>query len=102
MTESGAPPVQPVHLVVDLGKGMVILPSWLAVLFLGLFVLASVGLLLVWGTIREEVREIRVLELHVQDVESVLIQSGIAHRRDFAVWGPDSAPAARPDKPGEK
>ena len=88
----------PVNLAVNLGQGMVILPAWLAVLFVVLFLLASIGLLLVWGTIRDEVREIRVLQLHMQDVESVLIQSGIAHRRDFAVWGADTAPASRPEK----
>lgn len=76
---------QPVHLTVKV-EG-VVLPGWIAIALVATSILASLALLLTWSVNRELAREIRVLELHVQDVESVLIRSGAAERDDFADWG---------------
>lgn len=42
-------------------------------------------------------KEIRILQLHAQDIQSVLIQQGLAKRQDFAPWGPD-APTHDPNR----
>lgn len=88
---------RPIFLTVTLAKGSVMGPSWLAILFVGLFVLSSFALVLVWTSVqeqkeftRQEIKEIRVLQLHTQDIEVVLERAGIAHRQDFAPWDSDS------------
>lgn len=75
----------------------VVVPVWVAVM-LSLSTLLSVialiaSLLVVQFQIREtrtainSLRlEIRSLQLHTQDVENVLIRSGLAKRSDFAPW----------------
>ncbi len=76
------------HLTVKI-EGIV-LPPWAGMALLLMTVLSVTALLFVWIYCRELGREIRVLQLHVQDVESAMIESGQAQREDFAEWG--SAP----------
>ena len=66
-------------------KGIV-LPPWVAVCICGAFIVATFALLLVWQASRDEAKEVRLLQLHVQDVENVLIRHGLARREDFATW----------------
>jgi len=73
-----------VHLTVTLPTGSVMIPSWLALLFVLLFVISSFGLFLVWNSSRAEIREIRSLQLYEQDIENVLIRGRIATREDFS------------------
>jgi hypothetical protein len=68
----------------------VTMPAWAAVLLTLAFVFSAVALLIYADAAREQAREIRVLQLHAQDIESVLIQQGLAKRQDFAPWGPDA------------
>jgi hypothetical protein len=88
---------RPVHLTVQLPSGSSMFPSWLVFVFVGAFVVASVALLLVWQTNRdlaakmqetskELAREIRILQVHAQDLENVTIRDGIATRADFVGW----------------
>jgi len=79
------PSVQPaqVHLTVTLPAGSVMIPSWLAICFVICFVLSSFTLLMVWTANSKLVGEIRVLQIYEEDVENVLIRSGIATRQDF-------------------
>jgi hypothetical protein len=80
------PQPQPVHLEARLEvKGMV-MPAWFCMVLIGAFVLAVATMLIGAATISAQTREMRVLELHVQDIESVLIRAGIARRSDFAAW----------------
>ena len=76
----------PVSLQVILPPGSVLIPSWVAIAFMSCFVLATVALLLVWEVSGREIRELRSLQLHAQDVENVLIRSGVGRREDFAPW----------------
>ncbi len=78
----------------------VVIPSWLAVCLLCTGILAAVALLLTRSTIDQMAREVRLLELHVQDLESAVIRSGVAQRSDFAPW--DSAPKSRSNKEKEQ
>jgi len=88
-----------VHLTVTLPSNSVMIPAWALLLIIACFVVASIGLLLVWDTNRQESREIRSLQLHVQDVENVLIRSGLAHRSDMASWTePDEPPKPKTRK----
>lgn len=75
----------------------VTLPSWLAISMAAAFILATVTFLLTLIELRnlrsesalrsDEIRrEIRMLQLHAQDIESVLIRAGTAQRSDFAPW----------------
>ena len=96
---------RPINLTVQLPAGSSMFPSWLTVLFIGAFVIASVALLLVWEANRDLAREVRVLQVHAQDIENVLIRRGEATRQDFVQWEAGSAsptqsptPAARPTK----
>jgi len=88
----------------------VVMPSWLATMAAGVTVLSVLALLLLLLAFVPRLdalsarldnrldalsKEVRILELHVQDVESVLLRSGLAHREDFATWGPDTGPGHR-------
>lgn len=82
-----------VHLTVTLPSGAVMIPSWLGLLFVLSFLLATFALLLVWQSeqnqiesSKQEMREIRSLQLHTEDVENVLIRNGLAKREDFILW----------------
>lgn len=71
----------------------VVLPGWLA-LVCGLALLFSclgflISLFLVQDKrqdIRDLTQEIRILQVHVADIENVLIRGGIAKRDDFPEW----------------
>jgi len=103
---------RPVNLTVQLPSGASMFPSWITVLFIGAFVLASVALLLVWeanrelaqavrDTGRETGRELRIQQVHLMDLEDMLIRHGLANRSDFAQWEegtPRHAPAKEPAK----
>jgi hypothetical protein len=81
-------PLPPINLQVVLPAGAVMIPSWLALVFVASFMFSAVALLLVWNGYRESNRqllgEVRVLQLYVGDVENVLIRQGVAKRSDFA------------------
>lgn len=80
-----APPQPPpVHLTVSLGRGMVVLPSWLAVLFVLLFVVSCVTSIIVLTVESHIIGEVRVMEIYEQDIENVLIRANLATRSDFA------------------
>jgi hypothetical protein len=75
----------------------VTLPAWLAISMAAAFILASLTFLLTVIELRdlrgefslkmeEQRREIRMLQLHAQDIENVLIRAGVARRSDFAPW----------------
>lgn len=64
-----------------------VLPGWAVILLALCLVFSGAGLLFAYRQLEETAREIRVLQLHVQDVENVLIRQGIANRDDFAEWG---------------
>lgn len=98
MSESGQPPVSPpsppsVHL--DLNVRGVVIPTWVAIVLSAMSVLAAVIALLAVILFKSaadslimsqgvQTKEIRILDLHVQDVENVLIRNGLAKRDDFA------------------
>ena len=65
----------------------IVFPVWVGAGLLLMTILSVAALLFVWIYCRELGREIRVLQLHVQDVESAMIRSGQANRDDFADWG---------------
>lgn len=69
------------HLRVEI-KGVVI-PTWLAICFMVVALFAVLALLLVWESRLRLEREIRILQVHVQDVQNVLVRQGIADRTDF-------------------
>lgn len=62
----------------------VVLPQWLAVGTGVLFLCAVILLAMMYERHRTLEREIRLLDLHIQDVENVLIRNGDAKREDFA------------------
>lgn len=91
---------QPIEVrLTNIFKG-VALPTWLAVVFgaaafLGALTLAVV-LLMVQSALQESAaadrdlaKEIRILQVHAQDIENVLIRHGLAQRGDFAPWPGD-------------
>lgn len=84
---------RPIHLSVTLPSGSVLLPAWLVACFMLCFVFATLAMLLLWNIGGQTVREIRSLQLHVQDVENVLIRNKLADRKDMADWGPGEASA---------
>lgn len=76
-------------------RNIVAIPSWLAAGFLAVFVLSVAASFVLYFQARgaEErqaardrilTRELRLLDLGVSDVESVLIRSELAKREDFA------------------
>lgn len=75
----------------------VVIPTWVAILLSFIGLSSSVVVLLsviVFKSAADNLsksqeaqsREIRVLILHLQDVENVLIRSRLAERKDFAEW----------------
>lgn len=80
----------------------VVLPAWLAVCLGAAAFLAAIALLLLWTITRDMSREIRVLQLHTQDIESVLIRSGTSTRDDFAAWGTAPQRTRPPTREQEK
>lgn len=90
---------RPINLTVQLPAGSSMFPSWITVAFIGAFVIASVALILVWEANRELAREVRIMQVHTQDVENVLIRRGIAARQDFVEWEPGSASPTQSPSP---
>jgi hypothetical protein len=84
------------HLEVKLVIPGVVLPGWTVVLLAFCLVFAASGFLLAYLQVKEQSREIRVLQLHVQDLESVVIRSGLATRDELALWHPTRGSRARP------
>lgn len=78
----------PIQLTVSLPKGTAILPSWILILFASLFVVASLGLLVTIFVETQMMKEVRVMQMYEQDIENVLIRSGIATRSDFSYHPP--------------
>lgn len=87
-------PSTPVHLDVNI-RGVVI-PTWVALTLSGVAILAAVIVLLAVLMFKSatesliqsqatQTREIRLLDLHVQDIENVLIRNKIANREDFVI-----------------
>lgn len=64
----------------------VVMPVWVAVLLACCLIISCLSFLLAYMELRKFSVEVRVLQLHVQDVESVLIREGVASRKDFAEW----------------
>lgn len=64
----------------------VVLPTWLVIAAFGVFLVCAGALVQLARALDTMEREIRILQLHVRDVESVLIRSGVAQRDDFAPW----------------
>jgi hypothetical protein len=73
----------------------VVLPTWLAVALASTAVVAIIALVLLVAVCDRLTREIRVLQLHVQDVEAVLIRERVGTRRDFAEWDAAGPPPQR-------
>lgn len=63
-------------------KGVVI-PTWLAACFATVSLCSVLALLLVWESRLRIEREIRILQVHAQDIQNVLVRQGIASRTDF-------------------
>jgi hypothetical protein len=82
--ESAPQQPTPVQLTVTLGRGMVVLPSWLALLFVGLFVVSCVTSTIVLWVESHMIGEVRVMQIYEQDIENVLIRANLATRSDFA------------------
>lgn len=82
-----------VHMVTKI-EG-VALPSWLAIVLCASAVLAALTFLDASRQLASLAKEVRILQLHAQDIESVLVRNGIARRSDFATWSEDSAPGKR-------
>lgn len=97
-------PVKVPHITLNIGRGCVVLPSWLAALGGVIFLCAVLSLLVVLLVAGPQLgnlaKEVRVLGLHVEDVESVLKDHGLATERDFAGWGNDTGPGHRAQKKG--
>lgn len=85
-----------------------VVPTWLVALGVAGLFLGALGMFAVAiaydhhdDTVRELVeavqrqadeannaaKEIRILQLHVQDAESAMVRAGVATRMDFAPWG---------------
>jgi len=64
----------------------VTMPSWAAVALVIASVFSATLFLFGIVTIRDLVREVRVLQIHVQDIESALIDAGLVDRRNIAGW----------------
>lgn len=77
-------------------SGGVHLPAWLATVVGLALLFSALGFLLALFLLQNATREIRVLELHTQDVENVLIRQGIATREDFPEWGSPGGPRTKP------
>lgn len=88
-----ASPVPPVHLDVNI-RGVVI-PTWVAIVLSGVAVLAAMIVLTAVIVFRSaadslaqsqtnQAREMRLIDLRLQDIENVLIRASLATREDFA------------------
>jgi hypothetical protein len=64
----------------------VVLPSWLAISLAASSIVAVLALLYLAAVCGQMGREIRILQLHAQDIENILIRSNLASRKDFPVW----------------
>lgn len=64
----------------------VVLPTWVAIAVLSVILVCAGSLVQLARTLDRLEREIRILQLHARDIESVLIRSGVADRNDFAPW----------------
>jgi hypothetical protein len=80
-----------------IGPGTLVIPSWIGAALVLAFLFSAFSLLLLWNSNRTTEREIRVLQLHVADVQNVMIREGKASRSDFGSWGENGPPNA-PDK----
>lgn len=81
--------VDPIELKVHI-HGIVI-PVWFAVCLALSALLATISFLFSWQILQQVNREIRVLQLQLQDTQAVMIRNDNAQRRDFAPWmGKDS------------
>jgi hypothetical protein len=79
-------PRERVQLTVILPHGSVMIPSWLMACLLAMFLISSLALVLVWNESFQQTKEIRILQLHIQDLENVTVRSGAATRSDFIGW----------------
>lgn len=89
----------------------VMLPSWLALSFMVTSALGMIAFLLAMFLLKDATtqlnkttqqlsKEIRILQIHAQDIENVLIRSRLADRKDFAPWaGVDSDQKETTTKP---
>ncbi len=84
-----------------IGPGTLVIPAWLGGLVVLAFLFSALSLLLLWNTNQNLEREIRILQLHVADIENVLIRKGVADRSDFADWEESSAPNNSRQEKGE-
>lgn len=75
----------------------VVIPTWVAILLSAIGFSASLvvllSVLIFKGSADElaksqdrQSREMRVIILHIQDIENVLIRARLAERKDFAEW----------------
>lgn len=81
----------------------IVIPAWLTVCLLIVAVLATFSLLLVYTSTTQQAREIRLLQMHVQDVQSQLIKNGISTRQDFAPsWSLPKTEAGSTETPDAK
>lgn len=82
------------HLTVKV-EGVVI-PSWLAIVFAVIMLASIIPPILSIDQDRKIERELRILQVHTQDIENVLIRRGLAKREDFAPWeaAPDNEQTA--------
>lgn len=97
------PPTPPVCLDVNI-RGVVI-PTWVAVV-LGVMGVAAALVVLLSVVIfksaadsllqsqRDQIKEIRILDVHIQDIENILIRNRMAVREDFAPH-PSNPPSRR-------
>lgn len=83
------PEEYPSNLEVKVEVKGVVLPSWLSATLVGAFVVAVVTMMIMTWALLQNTKEIRLLDLHTQDIENVLIRQGIAKRGDFAGWVTD-------------
>lgn len=94
VTPAVTPPIN-LTATFNLPARSVILPAWLLICCLACFVMAAVGLILVWHSNTDLRREIRILQLHAQGIEAVMQSKNIAKPADFAPWEEDPV---RPDR----
>lgn len=76
----------------------VTMPSWAAASMVMGFIFAAVLFLFGIVTLRDLAREVRILQIHVQDVESALKERGILDGRDVAGWTAEENRKPPPDK----
>ena len=74
------------------------LPIWSVAALALAFIFTALALLLSIQELSDLRKEIRMLQLHTQDVENVLIRAGSAKREDFAPWGPEETSEHRREK----